>query len=278
MPRAMPRIMYGTAWKKERTTDLVVQAIRAGFRGVDTACQPKHYREDLVGAALKRVFSEGLVKREDLFIQTKFTSIDGQDTSQPLPYDPSLPVSQQVEQSISKSLSNLGVEYIDSVVLHSPLRTQQATLEAYQTLEGFVDAGKIITLGISNIYDPKLLEWLLGKVRVKVGVVQNRWYEGNGFDWKVYELCQKHSIRYQSFWTLTGNPTLLDEPTLLSLAERAGFTPEQAIYRLCQIWNITPLCGSTTLSHVQEALAVERDTTFNPADPQVKELWSLMHR
>jgi aryl-alcohol dehydrogenase-like predicted oxidoreductase len=60
----------------------------------------------------------------------------------------------------------------------------QATLEAYQTLEGFVDAGKIITLGISNIYDPKLLEWLLGKVRVKVGVVQNRWYEGNGFDWK----------------------------------------------------------------------------------------------
>jgi hypothetical protein len=41
----MPRMMYGTAWKAERTADLVEAAIRAGFRGVDTACQPKHYRE-----------------------------------------------------------------------------------------------------------------------------------------------------------------------------------------------------------------------------------------
>ena len=60
----------------------------------------------------------------------------------------------------------------------------EATLEAYQTLEGFVDTGKILALGISNCYDPKLLEWLVSKARVKVGVVQNRWYEGNGFDWR----------------------------------------------------------------------------------------------
>lgn len=72
--------------KKERTTELVVQAIKLGLRGIDTACQPKvgpfacynvknidkkHYREDLVGAALKQVFAEGIVKREDLWIQTK---------------------------------------------------------------------------------------------------------------------------------------------------------------------------------------------------------------
>lgn len=53
--------MYGTAWKKERTSDLVVQAVRAGFRGIDTACQPKHYREDLVGEALLRLEKEGAV-------------------------------------------------------------------------------------------------------------------------------------------------------------------------------------------------------------------------
>lgn len=41
----MPRLIYGTAWKKERTTDLVVKAVLAGFRGIDTACQPKHYQE-----------------------------------------------------------------------------------------------------------------------------------------------------------------------------------------------------------------------------------------
>jgi len=51
----MPRLIYGTAWKKERTKDLVVKAVLAGFRGVDTACQPKHYREELVGEALQEL-------------------------------------------------------------------------------------------------------------------------------------------------------------------------------------------------------------------------------
>jgi hypothetical protein len=41
----MPPIMYGTAWKKEQTEDLVVEAVKQGFRGIDTACQPKHYDE-----------------------------------------------------------------------------------------------------------------------------------------------------------------------------------------------------------------------------------------
>ena len=41
----MPPIVYGTAWKKERTRELVLQALQAGYRGIDTACQPKHYAE-----------------------------------------------------------------------------------------------------------------------------------------------------------------------------------------------------------------------------------------
>lgn len=93
------------------------------------------------------------------------------------------------------------------------MANNQATLEAYQALETFVDAGKLRQLGVSNCYDPKTLEWLIGQARIKVSVVQNRWYEGNGFDWggershqeidivaalmTVYELCQERSIRYQ---------------------------------------------------------------------------------
>jgi hypothetical protein len=70
-----------------RTTGYVIRAIRAGFRGIDTACQPKHYREDLVGEALVTLASEYGIQREDIFLQTKFTPIDGQDLNQPLPYD-----------------------------------------------------------------------------------------------------------------------------------------------------------------------------------------------
>jgi diketogulonate reductase-like aldo/keto reductase len=65
----MPKLVYGTAWKKERTADLVYRALKSGFRGIDTAAQPKHYQEEGVGAGLRRAVTEGLVKREDIFVR-----------------------------------------------------------------------------------------------------------------------------------------------------------------------------------------------------------------
>lgn len=59
---------------------------------------------------------------------SRFTSLDGQDPKQPLPYDPKASITQQVNQSFRRSLENLGVEYIDSVVLHSPLRTRKVSV------------------------------------------------------------------------------------------------------------------------------------------------------
>ena len=64
----IPRFVYGTAWKKERTTELVTEAIRNGFTGIDTACQPKHYREDLVGEGIRKAIDLGLIKREALYV------------------------------------------------------------------------------------------------------------------------------------------------------------------------------------------------------------------
>ena len=47
-------MIYGTAWKQEHTADLVFNALKAGFRAIDTANQPRHYREDLVGEGIRR--------------------------------------------------------------------------------------------------------------------------------------------------------------------------------------------------------------------------------
>lgn len=77
----MPPLIYGTAWKKERTADLVIQAIKAGFCGIDTACQPKHYNESLVGEALVKLGKHN-ISRDSLFLQTKFTPLSGQDPNQ----------------------------------------------------------------------------------------------------------------------------------------------------------------------------------------------------
>ena len=66
---AMPPMMYGTAWKKERTADLVYEAIKAGFRGIDTAAMKKHYDEAGTGEGIRRAISDGLVTRKDLFVR-----------------------------------------------------------------------------------------------------------------------------------------------------------------------------------------------------------------
>ena len=69
-PATLPVFIYGTAWKKDTTTDLVHQALQSGFRAVDTAAQPKHYREDLVGEGIRRAIHDGTVRREDLHVRT----------------------------------------------------------------------------------------------------------------------------------------------------------------------------------------------------------------
>ena len=64
----IPSLIYGTAWKKDQTRHLVKQALLAGFRGVDTAAQPKHYQEHLVGEGIRDAMKEGGIEREDLYV------------------------------------------------------------------------------------------------------------------------------------------------------------------------------------------------------------------
>ena len=99
---AVPEFLYGTAWKEDRTAALTEQALRAGFRGIDTANQRRHYVEAGVGEALAAASRAGSVTRADVFLQTKFTYRGGQDHR--LPYDPAAPVATQVAQSMASSL------------------------------------------------------------------------------------------------------------------------------------------------------------------------------
>src|SRR5580704_960228 len=92
---AVPDFLYGTAWKEDRTAALTELAIRAGFRGIDTANQLRHYHEAGVGEGLAAAYNAGIVTRADLFLQTKFTYRQGQDHR--LPYDPAAPLTVQVE-------------------------------------------------------------------------------------------------------------------------------------------------------------------------------------
>ena len=112
------RFLYGTAWKEDETQRLTELAIRNGFRGIDTANQRRHYHEAAVGAGIGAVIASGLVTRDELFLQTKYTFQRGQDHR--LPYDPNAPIATQVEQSFTSSLEHLDTDWIDSYLLHGP--------------------------------------------------------------------------------------------------------------------------------------------------------------
>src|SRR5215469_7747692 len=144
--------LYGTAWKEGQTRPLVELALKMGFRGIDTANQRRHYFEAGVGEALAETYRSGTATRNDLFIQTKFTYVNGQD--QRLPYDPSADLSTQVAQSIASSLDHLGTDYVDSYVLHGPATGRgwsTADAEVWQAMARERAAGRARLLGVSNV-------------------------------------------------------------------------------------------------------------------------------
>lgn len=251
----MPPILYGTAWKKERTAALVEQALRAGFRGIDTACQPKHYDEPAVGRGIAAFLRDGACARGDLYLQTKFTSVDGQDPKR-FPYDRAAPLSEQVSQSCQVSLENLGVDVLDGLVLHSPMPKLEQTLEVWRTFEELVSRGWVRTLGLSNCYSLPTLRAVYEAAHVKPAILQNRFYKDTGYDVNLRLYCKENGIRYQSFWTLTANPGVLSSPITKEVAQAYGLTPAQAFLRCLIQVGITPLVGTTSAVHMQQDLAI----------------------
>ena len=251
-----PRILYGTAWKKDDTESLVRTALLQGFRGIDTACQPKHYNEPGVGAGVAAFLtSGGELTREDLYLQTKFTSLTGQDPLR-VPYDPKAPLAEQVRQSCAVSLRNLRTDYLDCLVLHSPMPSARQTLEVWQTMESLVDSDEVRQLGISNCYRLDELEALFDSARLKPAVVQNRFYADTGYDREIRAFCRHHGIIYQSFWTLSANPRVLAHRTVLELAAKYRRTPAQILFRYLTQNDIVPLTGTRAVPHMREDLDI----------------------
>ncbi|CAK7223724.1 hypothetical protein SCUCBS95973_005276 [Sporothrix curviconia] len=296
----LPRLVYGTAWKREHTTDLVYQALQAGFRAIDTAAQPRHYREDLVAEGVRRALTHGVVgSRRDLYIQTKFTPPSGQDLEGPNapPYDPSAPIAEQVRASVESSLRNFtfprttdekseGQSYLDCLVLHTPLVHREDSLAVWEVLQTYVP-DRIRTLGVSNVLLEQLQELIsvADEVAAATGtaadllrpvVVQNRFHSrGNVPDphnvaLRRFCALPDQRIVYQSFWTLTANPGLVNgrsSSAARTVANAVQVSPEVAFYGLVALGlgpgeegdadscPIVILDGTTTAEHMAADLA-----------------------
>ncbi|WP_419769524.1 MAG: aldo/keto reductase family protein [Candidatus Marinarcus sp.] len=250
----IPKLLYGTAWKKEQTATLVELAIKSGFRGIDTAAQPKHYNEKLVGVALNNLFAQGYT-RESLFIETKFTPKEGQDR-QNIPYNPNDALEKQVLDSFEMSKKNLQTSYVDSYILHSPLFPFSNLQKVWRAMESIYIQGEAKQLGISNCYDLSTLEKLYDFATIKPSVLQNRFYADSNYDVQIRDWCQQKGIIYLAFWTLTANPHILAHEIMLLLAKKYQKTPAQIFYRYLTQNNIVPLIGTTSPKHMKEDVSV----------------------
>ena len=256
---SVPSFMYGTAWKKEATARLVQLAVESGFTAIDTANQLIHYQEALVGEALQSLAAKG-VKRESLFLQTKFTSADGQDHR--TPYDASADLTTQVQQSFASSLQHLHTDYLDSYVLHAPFSRRGfgvADWQVWAAMETFYAAGKTKTIGVSNITAAQLT-LLCEQAQVKPMMVQNRCFAVTAWDEEVRHICRQHGIIYQGFSLLTANRDVLAEPEIRAIAAREGVGPAQVIFRFALQVGMLPLTGTTNPQHMAEDLAAARIT------------------
>jgi len=263
----MHDFVYGTAWKEEETERLTRLAIDAGFRAIDTANQRRHYFEAGVGTAIARTEADGVIRRDELFIQTKFTYRDGQDHR--LPYDPHADPATQVRQSLASSLEHLQVTSVDSYLLHGPSRRRGLGVvdrEVWRTMEELQRAGKTRLVGVSNVALDQLEE-LWEFAAVKPAIVQNRCFARTRWDADVRAFCRDHGIVYQGFSLLTANVTELRHPAFREIVSRTRATPAQVVFRFAMQIGMQPLTGTTDAAHMREDLAA-RDLRLSDADVQ----------
>jgi diketogulonate reductase-like aldo/keto reductase len=255
--------LYGTAWKEQRTADLVELALRMGFRGIDTANQRRHYFEAGVGQGLSAAYRSGLVTRDDLFLQTKFTYQHGQDHC--LPYDPAASLSVQVAQSMASSLDHLATDHVESYVLHGPASNQDwtdADAEVWEAMRSERNAGRTRLLGVSNVSLFHLQQMADSRSELPA-FVQNRCYARLGWDRAVRQFCRERNISYQGFSLLTANQEVLHHPLIASLAARAAVTPAQVVFSFARRIGILRLTGTSNPEHMKQDLA-SRDVTLPP--------------
>jgi len=267
----VPSFLYGTAWKKEATAPLVELAVDSGFRGIDTANQLIHYDEARVGEALLALRKKG-VGREALFLQTKFTSADGQDHR--TPYDRSADLTTQVKQSFESSLVHLHTDHLDSYVLHGPYSRRglgAQDWEVWAAIEALHASGRTKMIGISNVSAEQLTQ-LCARAKTRPMMVQNRCYASRGWDREVREICRTQRILYQGFSLLTANSPVLFAPGMQAIAERVGAGPAQVVFRFAMQVGMLPLTGTSDPRHMKEDLEAGR---FTLTDDEVRRIETL---
>ena len=136
-------------------------------------------------------------------------------------------------------------------------------------IEEFYRDGKVRHLGMSNTYDINTLKAIYDAAEVKPTILQNRFYKKSGYDKEIRKYCLEKQIHYESFWTLTANPKILQSQEIHNLGRKYEKTAAQVFFRFVKHLGITPLSGTKNIQHMQEDLDL---ASFALEEDEVKTL------
>ncbi|KAI0453556.1 NADP-dependent oxidoreductase domain-containing protein [Xylaria acuta] len=251
----IPRILYGTARRKQDRHSQVLAALQHGYCGIDTANSRLFHHEVEDGQALANFLLGNPTARGDIFIQSKYAPPSEQ--AEPWPYAIADDATVRVFKSVLRSAADIGVDVIDAFLLHVPLSSLIGTLEVWHALESIVERGGVRYLGIANVTIHGLQQ-LFEHADVKPAVVQNWFRKTNGYDREVVAFCREHGIVYQIFGVFDEqNRELLN---CNPVKRRSGSTvsPYQALLQILfrvaafQGLQLCILDGTSSVQHMSE--------------------------
>jgi diketogulonate reductase-like aldo/keto reductase len=229
----IPALGFGTLIAdRDETRNATKTAVEAGFRHFD--CAERYRNEDQVGAALNESIAEGIVRRDDLFVTTKLWN----NNHRP----------ERVKPALQASLGRFGLDVVDLYLVHTPfafkpgddqdprdpdgavIHDDGVTLEdTWAAMEAVLDEGLCRAIGISD-FDADGVRRIIAAARIKPAVLQ---VESHPYlpQWELYELCKAEDIVFLAFSSLGHalEPSLLDDPLIVSVARRLGQSPGQVL-------------------------------------------------
>lgn len=230
----MPIISFGVYQiPKEDTKRCVLDAIKSGYRGIDTA--QSYFNESEVGDAIV----ECGVPREELFITTKVW-IDHYGY-------------EECKASVEESLRKLKTDYLDLCLLHQPFSDYYG---AYRALEELYVEGKIKAIGVSNFYPDRLTAICMFDRKVIPAVNQ---VEVNPYNaqWCAQENMEKHGVKMEAWAPFgEGRNNLFTNETLVSIGKKYNKSSAQVVLRWLIQRGVIVACKSTHIERMQENINV----------------------
>lgn len=212
----MPRLGFGVFQVPDGNVaeQAVYDAICSGYRLIDTAAA--YQNEESVGKAISRAVSEGLVKREELFITTKLWVQD-------YGYE-------NTKRAFEKSVKALGLEYLDLYLFHQPFGDYYSS---YRAMVDLYKEGKIRAVGVSNMYPDRLCD-LCENFEVLPAVNQVELHPFFQQE-KALETMKNYGVVPEAWGPFAeGKHGIFTNPVLAEIAAKHGKTVGQVVLR----WNI----------------------------------------